>query len=150
MVIRVFLALSICVACCAPVHATVKPGMRQMVAASQVILLAKLHALDPPDAEQQRVTLKVTKYLYGNIFTMPTEITFTYRLRDRSRGSFDRLHSEGAIAMFFLKYMPNSTSEFKDFHLELSDAWFGVETDPKLINEAEVIIQDINKLLIPS
>ena len=118
-------------------YATVKPSISTMIFWSDVILVGKVLDVDNPGGSDRHIKIQVKDFLKANqVIRGINHLSLSYhRIGVKGDIDFQKLKEEKTDHIFFIRYVPDGddSKEPTSFHLELADAWFGVEKNDKTL-----------------
>ena len=124
---------------------TVKPSLEGLVNRSTWVIVGTVAEVKQIDAARWNVTIEPQDVLKGEfINTWTKRISFSYQPGGDKEFSFDfdAMRSSGEKQIFMLRTVPDVPVAIEALHIELTDAWFGIEkASPDTIQEIRRLAQ---------
>ena len=121
------------------VYASAKPTHALLFGWSDVVVVGRLHKVSN-SKEGFKVFVDVRKFVRASYAVRNMKrLSFFYPRFEGRNLDFSRMQRDGGEYLIFLRIDPESggsSSKVAAFHLQLTDAWFGIEkADPRITNQ---------------
>ena len=126
-------------------HATVKPSIISMSERSDVIVSGTVVGVDKPGDPNRKITIQVKEFYKGQgRLHVIKRITFSYERIGKGNIDFQKVKEEKTGHIIFLTFVPDpeANEAAQSFHLELADAWFGMEP---VVRSLKVELKEIER-----
>ena len=124
---------------------TVKPSLKSLINSSTWVIVGTVTEVKQLDAARWNVTIEPQDVLKGEfVNTWTKRMSFSYQPTGDKEFLFDfnAMKRSGEKCIFMLRTVPDVPVAIEALHIELTDAWFGIEkASPDIIREIRQFVQ---------